>query len=65
MKGAPPRHRPRGGDLAYYSPGGNLAIYYEHFGYSSGLVTLGRIDSDLEALSRPGPLRATIELVEK
>ena len=64
-KGAPPGIDPAVGDLAYYSPWGNLAIYYKDFGYSSGLVKLGRIDSGLEALSRPGPLRATIELVER
>jgi hypothetical protein len=61
-EGAPAGIDPAPGDLAYHSPWGNLAIFYEDFGYSSGLVEVGRIDSGLETLSRSGPLRATVEL---
>ena len=64
-KGAPPGSDPAVGDLAYYSPWGNLAVFYKDFGYSSGLVKLGSIDSGIEALSRPGPLQARLELIEK
>jgi hypothetical protein len=60
-EGAPPGIDPAPGDLTYYSPWGNLAVFYEDFGYSSGLIRLGRIDSGLEALNRPGPLRVRIE----
>lgn len=60
-KGAPAGVDPEVGDIAYYAPWGNLAIFYRDFGYSSGLVRLGRLDSGVEALSGPGPLRATIE----
>lgn len=49
------------GDIAYYAPWGNLAIFHREFGYSSGLVRLGRLDSGVEALSGRGALRATIE----
>jgi len=56
---------PAVGDITYYAPWGNLAIFYEDFGYASGLVKLGTIDSGIEALKRPGPISATIELVEK
>jgi len=53
------------GDITYYAPWGNLAIFYKDFGYASGLIRLGRIDSGIEALSVPGTLKLTIEPVEK
>lgn len=53
------------GDIAYYSPWGNLAIFYRDFRYSSGLIKLGKIDSGIEALNVPGSTKVTIELVEK
>jgi hypothetical protein len=48
--------------ITYYAPWGNLAIYYRDFGYSSGLVILGKIDSGMEALDMPGSVRVTVEL---
>jgi len=63
-RGAPPGSDPDVGDIAYYAPWGNLAVYYRDFGYSAGLVKLGRIDAGVEALERPGPLRVTIARVE-
>ena len=64
-EGAPPGSDPSVGDITYYAPWGNLALFYKDFGYSSGLIILGKIDSSVEALRGPGPLRVTIELVEK
>jgi hypothetical protein len=49
--GAPDGHEPKVGDITYYAPWGNLAIFYEDFDYSPGLVELGRIDSGSEALA--------------
>lgn len=49
------------GDIAYYAPWGNLALFYRASGYASGLVTLGRIDGDIDVLSRNGTLTAKIE----
>lgn len=46
------------------SPWRNLAVFYKDFNYSSGLVELGKIDSGIEALKRPGPLKVTIERIE-
>jgi hypothetical protein len=62
--GAPAGSDPDVGDIAYYAPWGNLAIYYKDFGYSSGLVILGKIDGDVEAFNAPGSVKATIELVK-
>jgi hypothetical protein len=41
----------KAGDLAYYSPWGNLAIFYRDFPYSEGLVALGHIDGSLAPLT--------------
>jgi hypothetical protein len=64
MKGAPAGSDPSVGDIAYYAPWGNLAIFYRDFGYSSGLVILGKIDGGMEAFNAPGSVKATIELVK-
>jgi hypothetical protein len=58
--GAPAGIDPALGDITFYAPWGNLAIFYKDFGYSAGLVKLGRIDSGIAALQRPGALRVTI-----
>lgn len=42
------------GDIAYYIPWGNLAIFREDFRYSPGLIKLGRIEQGLESLSPSG-----------
>jgi hypothetical protein len=61
---APSGSDPSVGDITYYAPWGNLAIFYGDFGYSSGLVILGKIDSGIEALNVPGSVRVTIELIK-
>jgi hypothetical protein len=64
-KGTPPGSKPSVGDIAYYAPWGNLAVFYRDFGYSQGLIKLGAIDSGVEALERPGPLTVNIRLIER
>jgi hypothetical protein len=64
-EGAPSGSDPSVGDIAYYAPWGNLAIFYRDSGYASGLVILGTIDSGIEALNVPGSLEVTIELVSE
>lgn len=63
--GAPAGSDPSVGDISYYAPWGNLAIFYKDFRYSRGLIRLGRVDSGIEALNVPGALMVTIERVEK
>jgi len=53
-EGAPPGMDPDVGDLTYYAPWGNLAIFYRDFGYANGLVKLGRVDSRIDALAHLG-----------
>lgn len=60
-KGAPAGYKPSAGDIAYYAPWGNLAIYYKDFDFSDGLIRLGRLDSGLAALRRPGPVAVRVE----
>lgn len=47
---APGSCTPHTGDLTYYSPWGNLAFFYKDFGYSKGLILLGKIESGMEEL---------------
>ena len=61
--GAPPGTAAALGDIAYYSPWGNLAIFYKKFGYASGLIKLATIDADAVVLQRPGSLTARIEAI--
>lgn len=62
---APSGSNPSVRDITYYAPWGNLAIFYKDFGYSSGLVILGKIDDDeIEALNVSGNVQVIIELIE-
>ncbi len=63
-QGAPAGIDPSPGDITYYAPWGNLAIFYKDFGYSRGLVKLGAIITGGKALNVPGPVKATIRLAE-
>lgn len=44
---------PKAGDITYYAPWGNLAIFYKNFRYSNNLIYLGRFEniSDISKLS--------------
>ena len=63
--GAPEGVEPSAGDIAYYAPWGNLAIFYKGFRYSPGLVRLGRLDGGADVFRRAGTLRVTIRRVEE
>ncbi len=63
-KGAPSGIDPSVGDITYYAPWGNLALFYKDFGYASGLIKLATLDSGVEAFNRSQPFEVTIELVE-
>lgn len=62
-EGAPAGSDPSVGDITYYAPWGNLAIFYRDFGYASGLVILGRIEGDVRILTNSETVNVTIELV--
>lgn len=56
-------YAPRAGDLGYYAPWGNLAIFHKDFRHSHGLVRLGRLHVGLECLARQGRVSARIEIL--
>lgn len=62
---APTGVDPAVGDITYYAPWGNLAIFYRDFGYSTGLIKLGRFDTGVEALDMSGSLNVTLDAIPK
>jgi hypothetical protein len=58
---APDGIDPAIGDLAYYAPWGNLALFYRDFSYSRGLVRLGRIEGDVVGFAGTEPIAVRIE----
>jgi hypothetical protein len=63
--GAPEGIDPSPGDIAYYAPWGNLALFYKDARHAKGLVRLGRFDGAIEALQARGALTATIERIPR
>jgi hypothetical protein len=63
-KGAPAGVDPDVGEITYYAPWGNLAIFRKDFGYSEGLIRLGKFDGAIALLDTPEELDAAIELVD-
>jgi len=56
------------GEIAYWSPGPDVAIYYRNDGEKipdPGIIVIGKIDSGVEALNVPGSAKVTIEPIEK
>lgn len=54
IAGSPSGYTPAAGDISYYAPWGNVAFFYRDFEFSDGLVRLGRFDSGMEEIRRPG-----------
>ncbi|WP_295162672.1 cyclophilin-like fold protein [uncultured Brachyspira sp.] len=58
---------PKAGDITYYAPWGNIAIFYKNFRYSNNLIYLGKFEnaSDVSKISDiKGDFNMTIELAE-
>jgi hypothetical protein len=56
------------GDVGYWSPGGDVAIYYRHDGEAipePGIIVIGKIDAGVEALNVPGSVKVTVEPVSQ
>jgi hypothetical protein len=55
------------GDVAYWSPGPDVAVYYRDDGEripDPGIIVIGNITSGLEAFDVPGSVNVTIESAE-
>lgn len=59
---APKGYDPSIGDITYYAPWGNLAIFYKDFGHANGLIYLGKIENGIEKLKTSGSHNVRIEL---
>jgi hypothetical protein len=56
------------GDVIYWSPGPDVAMFYRHDGQSipsPGIIVMGKIDSGVEALNVPASVKVTIELMQR
>ena len=66
--GGEPRSSYEIGNIAYWSPGPDIAIFYDHDGQSipaPGIVILGQITSEADALKQyDGTVDVTIEAVD-
>jgi hypothetical protein len=60
-KGAPASYDPSAGDITYYAPWGNIALFHKDGHDSPGLIKLGTIDAGAEVLRQPGALKAMFE----
>lgn len=49
---APEGYTPKKGDIACYSPWGNIAVFYKDREYASGLIYMGHIESGMEVIER-------------
>lgn len=59
--GSPENRTPIKGDIGYYAPWSNIALYYRDGPHSPGLIPLGRIESGLEAIEAKGSRKVVIE----
>lgn len=58
---APKGFDPSIGDITYYEPWGNIALFYEDFGFANGLISLGKIISGLEHFETKETIVATFD----
>jgi hypothetical protein len=55
------------GEIVYWSPGPDVAIYYRQDGEripAPGIIVIGKIDSGVESLNVAGSVKVTIELIK-
>jgi len=66
LDGAPEGHDPAAGDIGYWAPDGDLVFYYDSDApFFNGIVHMGEIDGDLDALERQSDdFSLTIERAE-
>jgi len=53
------------GDICYFAPWGNLALFYAGYRWSGGLIRLGRFDQGFEPLLTRGKFPLRIERIEQ
>ena len=63
----PRTHSYKVGDIAYWSPAHDVAIYYRQDGESipsPGIIPIGKIDGGTAVFNVPGSVKVTIELAK-
>lgn len=60
-EGSGPFNNEAPGDLCYYAPWGNLALFYAGYQWSEGLIRLGRFEGSFESLLTRGKFPLRIE----
>ena len=63
-EGEPEGFTPKRGDISYYMPWGNLAIFYRDFRYSRSLIKIGTLNDIDKLENMRGSFEAKIEVVE-
>jgi hypothetical protein len=54
------------GDVAYWPPGPDVAVFYRHDGQEipdPGIIVIGKIDAGVEALNVAGPVKVKVEFL--
>ena len=62
-QGEPEGFTPKRGDISYYMPWGNLAIFYRDFRYSRSLIKIGTLNDIDKLASMRGSFEVKIEAV--
>ncbi|WP_428897761.1 Cyclophilin-like [Parelusimicrobium proximum] len=65
VEGAPLGADPAAGDIAYYAPWGNVAVFYKDAPYANGLIIIGKIDKGVGTLNTPRDIKVKIEIAGK
>ena len=63
-QGEPEGFTPKRGDISYYMPWGNLAIFYRDFRYSRSLIKIGTLNDIDKLENMRGSFEVRIEIVE-
>ena len=63
-QGEPEGFTPKRGDISYYMPWGNLAIFYRDFRYSRSLIKIGTLNDIDKLENMRGSFEVKIEIVE-
>lgn len=64
-QGEPEGFTPKKGDISYYVPWGNLAIFYRDFRYSRSLIKIGELKDIDKLANMRGYFEVRIEIVKK
>lgn len=63
-RGEPEGFTPKRGDISYYMPWGNLAIFYRDFRYSRSLIKIGTLNDIDKLTNMRGNFEVRIEVVD-